>query len=162
MTNPESFSGNIQHTPLADLLRSHQSSKITGTLTLQRNGEEKSIYVKEGNIVFASSSVSADRLGYILINAGKLTHEQMDAALKLQSATHKQFGAIVVELGFLNPKELFDGLKLQVKEIIYSLFRWEEGRYQFTPGKLPNQTIPLVLDPIELVSEIIARLQKES
>jgi hypothetical protein len=162
MTNPEPLSGNIQDTPLPDLLRNLQSSRVTGTLTLQHGGEEKSIYVKEGNIVFASSNVSADRLGYILINAGKLTNGQMEAALKLQSAAHKQFGAIVVELGFLNPKELFDGLKLQVKEIIYSLFRWEEGRYQFTPGRLPDQTIPLVLDPIELISEIIARLQNES
>jgi len=162
MTNPEAYSGNIQNTPLSELLRNLQLSKVTGTLTLQRNGEEKSIYVRDGNIVFASSNLSADRLGYILINAGKLTHEQMEAALKLKGATHKQFGAIVVELGFITPKELFDGLKLQVKEIIYSLFRWEEGRFQMTPGKLPDQTIPLVLDPIDLISEIIARLQKES
>jgi len=162
MTNSKPYSGNIQNTPLSDLLRNLQSSKVTGTLTLQRNEEEKSIYVKDGNIVFASSNQSADRLGHILINAEKLTQEKMEAALKLREATHKKFGAIVVELGFITPKELYDGLKLQVKEIIYSLFQWEEGRFQVTPGKLPEQTIPLVLDPIDLISEIIARLQKES
>ncbi|HUK55423.1 MAG TPA: DUF4388 domain-containing protein [Nitrospiria bacterium] len=161
MTNHEPFSGNLQNIPLSDLLQNLQSSKVTGTLTLQHDGQEKSIYVKDGNIVSASSNLSGDRLGYILINAGKLRREQMDAALKLQGATHKKFGAIIVELGFLTPKELFDGLKLQVKEIIYSLFRWEEGHFQFTPGHLPDQAIPLVLNPIELISEIIERLQKE-
>lgn len=161
MPNSDPNSGNIQDIPLTDLLRNLQASKVTGTLTIHHNQEEKSIYVKEGNIIFASSNQNADRLGYVLINAGKLKQEQMEAALKLRSATNKPFGAIVVELGFITPKDLFEGLKLQVKEIIYSLFRWEEGRFQVTPGQLPAQTIPLVLNPIELISEIIARLQKE-
>ena len=120
------------------------------------------VYIKDGNIVFASSNLPEDRVGNILVHAGKLTPEQVEAALKFKGATRKKFGAIVVELGFLTPKELFDGLKLQVKEIIYSLFRWEEGAYHFTPGDLPRQTIPLVLDPAQIISETITRLQEES
>jgi len=145
---------------LVDLLQKLLSSKATGILTLQYNGQEKSIFVKEGKIVFASSNLPDDRLGNILVRAGKLTREQAEAVSKLKGATRKKFGAIIVELGFLEPKELFDGLKLQVKEIIYSLFRWEDGAYRFAGGELPSQTIPLTLDQSELISEIILRLQK--
>jgi hypothetical protein len=152
--------GKLQDVALADLLRNLLSSKATGILTLQHNGQEKSIYLKDGNIVFASSNLLEDRLGNILVHAGKLTQEQAEAVLKLRGATHKKFGAIIVELGFLTPKELFDGLKLQVKEIIYSLFRWEDGAYRFMAGELPSQTIPLILDPIQLISEIIIRLKE--
>lgn len=162
MTNNETISGKLQDHPLTDLLQTLQLSKATGLLTLQRLEQEKSIHIKDGNIVFASSNQQEDRLGNILIKAGKLSREQVEGALKLKGATQKTFGAVVVELGFLTPKELFEGLKLQVKEIIYNLFRWEEGAYRFQPGGLPPQTIPLALDPIQLISEIIQRLQKES
>ncbi len=162
MTNPEILSGRLPAVTLADLLQSLLSSKSSGILTLQHNGQEKSIYIKDGNIVFASSNLEGDRLGNILVHAGKLTPAQVDAALKVKGAIHKKFGAIIVELGFLSPKELFDGLKLQVKEIIHSLFWWEEGAYHFTPGDLPRQAIPLALDPVQLISEIITRLQAES
>jgi hypothetical protein len=162
MTNPEILSGRLLDVALTDLLQNLLSSKATGILTLQQNGKEKSIYVKDGNIIFASSNMPEDRLGNILVRAGKLTQAQVEAALKFKGATHKKFGAIVVELGYLAPKELFEGLKLQVKEIIHSLFWWEEGRYHFTPGDLPRQAIPLVLDPVQLISEIITRLQAES
>lgn len=161
MTNREIFSGRLQDVALTDLLQNLLSAKATGILTLQHNGREKSIYIQGGNIVFAASNLPEDRLGNILVDAGQLTQAQVEAALKFKGATRKKFGAIIVELGFLAPKELFDGLKLQVKEIIYSLFRWEEGAYHFTPGDLPRQTIPLVLDPVQLISEIITRLQEE-
>jgi Domain of unknown function (DUF4388) len=160
--NGQDLSGTLKDSSLTDLLQNLLTSKATGTLTLQTDGQEKSIYLKDGNIIFASSNQSADRLGNILVRFGKMAQEQVDAALKFKGATHKQFGAIVVELGFLPAKELFDGLKLQVREIIYSLFRWEKGIFRFTPGQLSPQTIPLVLDPIELISEIINRLQTES
>jgi Domain of unknown function (DUF4388) len=159
MANNKILSGQLQEITLTDLLQNLISSKSSGTLTLQYNQVEKSIYIKEGHIVFASSNLPEDRLGNVLIQTGKMTQEQVEAALKLKGATNRRFGAIVVELGFLPPKALFEGLKLHVREIIYSLFRWEEGAYRFTPGGLPQEIVPLVLDPIQLISEIINRLQ---
>jgi len=160
MTHHETHQGSLRDVALADILRDLLSSKATGILNLQNNGQEKSIYLQEGNIVFASSNLLEDRLGNILVRAGKLTQEQAEAVLKLKGATQKKFGAIIVELGFMTPKDLFDGLKLQVKEIIFSLFRWEDGLYRFAAGQLPSQTIPLILDPIQLISEIIFRLKE--
>jgi two-component system, OmpR family, response regulator len=159
MANNKILSGKLQEISLTDLLQNLISSKTSGTLTLRSDRAEKSIYIKEGHIVFASSNLSEDRLGHVLIHTGKMTPEQVEGALKLKGATNRKFGAVVVELGFLPPKELFEGLKLQVKEIIYSLFRWEDGDYRFTPGELPPEIVPLVLDPIQLISEIINRLQ---
>ena len=161
-TNREAPSGEIQNNTLPDLLQNLCASKATGTLTLEHAGQEKSIYLKDGHIVFAASNMAEDRLGHILVKDGKLTPEQVEAALKLKAATRKRFGAIIAELGFITPKELFEGLKLQVKEIIFSLFRWGKGHYQFRPGHLPDEVIPLVLDPIQLISEIIDRLREES
>ena len=160
--NGEILSGKIQDHPLSELLQKFQASKATGTLTLRHNGREKSIYIKNGDIVFAASNVEEDRLGATLVKAGKLTPQQVQDVLRLQGASNKKFGAVIVEFGYVKPRELFEGLKFQVKEIIFSLFRWDEGLYRFTPGALPDDAIVLVLDPIQLISEIITRLKEDS
>jgi hypothetical protein len=73
----------------------------------------------------------------------------------------KRLGAILVEKGFLPPKELFRGLKIQVKEIIFSLFLWRDGEYQFEE-RLPPDILQLHIDFEELISEIIERIKAEA
>lgn len=156
-------SGNIGKTPLSDILEDLCARKTTGTLTLRRRGIEKSVHIKEGRIIFASSSDPSDRLGDSLVRAGKITKENLDQALRLyqKHAGLKKMGAILVESGIVPPKELFSGLKIQVKDIIYSLFLWTEGEYRFD-GRLPSDVIQLHIDIQELIGEIIARIKKHS
>ncbi len=158
MTVIEHLSGNLKNETLPELFLKLHASRATGMLTLQREKQVKWIYVKEGQIIFAGSNQEADHLGNRLIRAGKLTPPQVEAVLKLQSAAHKKFGAIVVELGFMDPKELFEELKRHVKEIIMSVFLWEIAAYRFRPGPLPPDVIALVIDPVRLISEIIHRI----
>jgi hypothetical protein len=160
MSNP--LSGNIHVTPLSDILEQVRQRKATGTLTVRRDGIVKSIYIKDGQIVFATSSEPHDRLGEILVKAGKISQENMDYALKLynKSAGLKKLGAILVENGLVAPKELFSGLKLQVKDIIFSLFLWRQGDYQFEE-RLPSDIIQLQINFQELIAEIIQRIRQE-
>ena len=76
-------SGKIQSTPLPDVLEQLRQSNATGTLTVRSKDIVKSIYVKDGQIVFASSSGVHDRLGEILVKTGKLKRENLDHALTL-------------------------------------------------------------------------------
>jgi hypothetical protein len=160
---PIPLSGNIQTTPLSDILEDLRKSKATGTLTISGSGMVKSIYVKAGAIVFAASSDTKDRLGEILVKCCKLTKENLGHALQLynKSAGLKKMGAILVENGFLTPKDLFSGLKIQVKDIIFSLFLWPEGEFRFEK-QLPSDVIQLQINIHELISEIIQRIKQES
>lgn len=158
-----SLSGKIQEQPLSDILEALRQRKATGTLTVQRGAIEKNIYVKDGQIVYATSTDSHDRLSEILLKAGYLSQENMDHALQLyqKGGRLKKFGAILVENGLVAPKELFGGLKLQVKEIIYSLFLWHDGDYQFEE-RLPSDVIQLQISFQDLIAEIIRRIKQES
>jgi hypothetical protein len=160
---PIPLSGNIQTTPLSDILEELRTSKATGTLTITSRGMVKSIYVKAGAIVFASSSDTNDRLGEILVKCSRLTRQNLEHALRLynKSAGLKKMGAILVENGFLSPKDLFNGLKIQIKDIIYSLFLWPEGDFRFEK-QLPSDVIQLQVNIHELISEIIQRIKQES
>ena len=34
-------------------------------------------------------------------------------------------------MGALSPKDLWEGVQFQVREIVYSIFQWEEGQFHF-------------------------------
>lgn len=157
------LSGTIQVTPLPDILEHLRQTKATGTLIVRGGAVAKSIYLKGGQIVFAASTDSGDRLGETLVRCCNLSRENLDRALALsnKSAGLKKLGAILVENGFLTPKDLFSGLKTQVKEIIYGLFLWNEGDYRFEE-RLPADVIQLQINIQDLIAEIIERIKRES
>ncbi|HYA88337.1 MAG TPA: DUF4388 domain-containing protein [Nitrospirota bacterium] len=155
-------SGNIQQKPLPDILEDLRQGKATGTLTVMRGTVAKCICLKGGRIVFATSTDVHDRLSEVLVKTGKVTKKNMDDAVSLykKGGGLKKLGAVLVENGFIAPKELFGGLKNQVKEIIYSIFLWNDGEYKFEE-RLPPDFIQLQINFQELISEIIARIKHE-
>lgn len=156
------ISGNIQDTPLPDVLEGLRAMKATGTLVVRAGTVQRSLFLEEGRIVFAASNDTNDRLGEVMVRVGKLTRQNLETALQIskRAAGFKKLGAILVENGFVTPKDLFAGLKLQVKEIIYGIFVLEEGAYRFEPN-LPPDIIPLQINIQELIQELIQRMSAQ-
>jgi hypothetical protein len=155
------LSGNLIETPFSDVIAVLRQQKATGTLVCGTGTDEKSLYVKNGNIIFATSKNARDRLGEIMVTYGTITRDQLERALKLlkNSAGLKKIGAIFVENGFVSPKDLFNGLKMQVKVIIHSLFLLTEGPYHFEE-RLPSDVIPLQINMEELLREVIEQMKQ--
>ena len=64
-----------------------------------------------------------------------------------------------MDLGYLTPKDLFWGVKYQVKEIIYSLFQLEEGECEFVEGDVPtDEVITLKMSMGNLIHEGVKRI----
>jgi hypothetical protein len=136
------LSGNVRDFSLVKILVYLNRNRKTGILLLTTPSFTKKIYLDEGDVVFASSSYEDDRLGEMLLKAGKITVEQYDKSVEvLKVSKDKRQGAILVELGYLTPKDLFWGVKYQVKEIIHSMFLIEDGVYTFQEGALPTQEV---------------------
>jgi hypothetical protein len=156
------ISGKLSFTPLVDVLELLRQKKATGTLVVSSGGLKKCIYFKIGQIVFATSNSSQDRLGEVLVKTGKLTQENLEYATRLHKKNMglKQLGAILVEQGLISSKDLFGGLKAQVKEIIFSLFLLEAADYQFEE-RFPSNIIPLQFNFQDLIAEIIQRIKQE-
>jgi hypothetical protein len=156
-----SLSGNLIETPFSDVIAVLRQQKATGTLTCGTGTDEKSLYVKNGHIIFATSKDERDRLGEIMVKDGMITRSQLDRALKFlqSSAGLKKIGAIFVENGFVSPKDLFNGLKMQVRGIIHSLFLLTEGPYKFEEV-LPADVIPLQINIEELLREVIEKMKQ--
>jgi hypothetical protein len=143
--------------PLADLLSLvHQAGK-SGYLLFEYQNEEKSVYLSRGEVVFAQSNLLADRLGNCLLRAGLIDQDQLELA---ESRYHPQtrFGKVIVELGVLTPRDLWNGVKFQVEEIVRSLFTYTAGWIHFWEGEIePDNVVRLSLPTNRLIGEGLER-----
>jgi hypothetical protein len=148
---PGGLKGQISELPVPDILQHLRASASTGILTLVAGGARKALYVKDGRVVFASSNLPNDRLGEILLREGKITVEEYASSIKAITKGKRQ-GRVLVEMGALGPKDLWEGVQFQVKEIVYSVFQWDEGQFHFEESTLPEkERITVDLDIQDLI-----------
>ncbi|HEY4485109.1 MAG TPA: DUF4388 domain-containing protein [Nitrospiria bacterium] len=160
MTQDIPDSGRIHDHALPKVLTSLQRRKKTGVLTIHRNDQHKTLYFNDGDVVFAGSKYQDDWLGEFLLKRGRITLRQYDVVSEVVRSTRKRFGAVLVEQGWITPKDLFVEVRLQVKDIILSLFSWINGEFTFTEGALPgDEVITLKMSMPNLILEGIRRIQ---
>jgi len=152
--------GNLREYSLPKILTDLHRKRATGTLAVSAPNFTKKVYLVKGDAVFAASSYEDDRLGEMLLKAGKITVEQYDKSVSILKRTKKRQGAILVELGYLTPKDLFWGVKYQVKEIIYSLFQLEDAECEFIEGDVPtDEVITLKMSMGNLIHEGVKKVE---
>jgi hypothetical protein len=155
---PGGLKGDLSELPLPDILQHVHLSRATGVLTVLHGGAKKSLYVKSGRVVFASSNLPNDRLGELLLREGKITVEEYEASIKAISKGKRQ-GKALVEMGALSPKDLWEGVQFQVREIVYPMFQWEEGAFHFEESQAPEkERITVELDIVDLILAGVRRV----
>ena len=145
--------GDVRAFALADLLQILHASAKSGFLFFETGEHAKAVYLNHGEVVFATSNQMVDRLGQCLLRAGTITAEQFrDARDAFKPGT--RFGRILVERGYLTPRQLWNGVRLQVGEIVRSLFSYGAGTVLFWEGEVrPDNAVRLALPTRRLVAE---------
>ncbi|HSD66483.1 MAG TPA: DUF4388 domain-containing protein [Vicinamibacteria bacterium] len=155
---PGGLRGTLARLALPDLLHELQSAGATGILSLTSGGAKKALYFKGGHVVFAASNLPSDRLGEVLLREGKITPEQNESSVRALSQGRRQ-GRVLVEMGALSPDELWWAVQTQVREIVFSVFQWDEGQFHFEESVLPEkEKITVDLDVTALVLEGVRRM----
>jgi curved DNA-binding protein CbpA len=127
--------GNLSQHLFPEILRSIDLKAQTGTLILRRRATEKKLHFDKGALVNASSNVVEDGLGQLLVKTGKLTPLQWEAASRFGNAeTHP--GVALVETGLFDVRQVREFLELQIQEILYPLFDWNSGEFEFKSDQM--------------------------
>lgn len=134
----KSFKGNLASVSLPDILEFLRISRKTGILVLKNGDTKKALHVKEGNIIFATSNVPEERLGDMLLRQGRIRKEDYERSVSMLGSKKRQ-GKILVELGAITPKQLWEGVQDQVRQIVFSLYNWERGKFLFSQRDLPSK-----------------------
>ena len=143
--------------PIADLLHLMHASAKSGFLFFENGSHEKAVYMHRGEVVFAASNQVVDRLGECLLRNGVITLEQHRAAQRVYSPP-EHFGKTLVERSILTPREVWNGVKTQVEEIVRSLFSYGAGTVMFWEGEVrPDNVVRLSLPTKRLIAEGLRR-----
>lgn len=151
-----SFAGNLKTVSFGDALQLISTGKRTGALHLKRPNRGKTIFFRDGCVIAATSSppVEEERLGQLLLHRGEITPDDLTRALKRQRASGKRLGQALVDLGFITGSDLSSILRLQVEEIVYSIFGWPEGDFHFVEEEKPDSAdIPIQLNTLNIMME---------
>jgi curved DNA-binding protein CbpA len=153
------LAGNLKEVSLPSLFHFLKISSKTGILTARHGLFSKSIHFQNGDILFATSNYPDDYLGEVLLKSGKINFKQYEITEEYLKSTGKTQGAILVEQGFVKPKDLFETLVIQIKEIAISLFFWEDASYSFKEAPLSSEeSIGIAIDPDEMVQDGLTRI----
>jgi hypothetical protein len=151
--------GSLSEASLPELLASIGRSRETGVLNFHDMGRWKTIYFKEGQVVYATSNLQDDRLGEFLLKGGRITVRQFLEASKLIKPG-KRLGAVLVDEDIISSDELFVAINQHVLEIVYSLFEWSRGEYEFVMKDLSAEgPVSLDLSTEKVILEGIRRLR---
>ncbi len=125
--------GTLRDFSLADIFQLIGLQKKTGILTLTSNKEEARILFMNGLVVGAdtNSQKLENRLGHVLVKSNRITQEELDQVLEVQSQTLQRLGQVLILKGFIKPEDLRESLQTQTTQIIFRLFRWTDGEYHF-------------------------------
>ena len=123
--------GTMSPDALARVLRGIALSRKEGILHLSTEGVAKRIYFKGGSIIFAGSDDEQERLGEVLVRAGKLERSDLELALKVMKETGETLAKTVVEMGFTSPVDIAAHALERTKSIIASVFSWRSGTFYF-------------------------------
>ncbi len=142
---------------IATVLASFWSSDFSGSLVLRRDQEEKRVQFDKGSVVFASSAQQDDRMSELLLREGRINATQLEECHFQVEATGRRMGEVLVDKGYLKPRELLPAVRRHLEDIFYSLFAWESGSFNALPGQSLDERIPLSRHPAALIVEGIRR-----
>ncbi|HXG59565.1 MAG TPA: DUF4388 domain-containing protein [Thermoanaerobaculia bacterium] len=154
-----SIRGSLDETTVPDLFRSLIRSGETAIASFDGVGRSDVVYFREGRIISASSSDPDTGLGEILLRSGELTVQQYQHAME-KTAVARRTGAVLVELGYLQPEELMRASERQVSAIVSAVLAYRSGTYtvEFV-ADLPPEIIALPIPTERLLLDALRGIE---
>jgi len=153
--------GSIQTVSLYGIIQLLCNEHKTGILRVFREKEEYQIFYLEGAIIYAIKSKKEARLGSLLIADRLITTEILENSLELARERRQAIGRILIDEGHITVKDLEKYMYRQVEEIIYNLFLWPEGDFQYRDTKINLSWMVVVkLNTLELLVDAFRRVDE--
>ncbi len=144
------LSGDLTTMPLKDVVVYLGNRKVSGTLSLDRQGIKKSANLRDGVVVNTSSNEPREYLGQFLINMGQITEDQFNKAYQTQKETRIFLGKILVMTGSVTEEQVRNALSMKFRETLLGAFQWTDGDFFFNPDEMGE-----ALDGVDLGIDLI-------
>jgi hypothetical protein len=152
------LTGSLHTMSVPDLLQFLAVGRKTGLLKISHGKVFKGIYFENGIIVGSSTNDPTEYLGQVLMHYGKIDESQLQWAMETQRKSGKRLGQIFVANDILTEAEVVQVLEIRTLDIIYDLFIWKQGHFEFlVEDPLPADFTRVHVEPNRVIMEGIYR-----
>ncbi len=142
----------LRETSMLEVLSHMRQKGETGALFVERAKSmgasvRKELYLSGGRLLHVASSEREELLGEYLVRRGRLSREQLDAALGSLQRFGGRLGDTLIGLGLVDAVDVFRAIRDQGRDRVAALSTWEDGLVTFYRGTAPTRVeFPLDLD----------------
>jgi Domain of unknown function (DUF4388) len=127
-----SFTGDLEHLPIVDVIQLLHSTRKSGTLWVRGRKGESQLVFKDGFIVSANHPNNHIRIGRLLAESGAISAAALEQALELQQHSpgeRRPLVAILIEGGALDREAAYRGLTALIEITIVEMLRNVRGTF---------------------------------
>jgi len=147
-----SLKGNLRDFSTTQLLNLVNLARKTGLLTVQSQAGTARLYFREGRLIHANIGSEDGRLAHMLLKAGKLSADQAKTIRsRAEIGSDKQLGLLLMNAGYVTQEDIVQSVKSYMLDVVYTLFGWNEGQFQFEQNTLPPDdriAVPINLENV--------------
>lgn len=155
--------GTLRDFSVADIFQLIGQQQKSGSLYVRTKEREAHVVFDTGKLVLGTfrKSDSEFLLGTMLLRSGVITSEQLTEAVQNQKATLRSLGDILIGMNAIAPHTLGEFVQLQLREVLFRLFQWKDGLYEFVPEQIkynksilkPQAAEGLLMDCFRMLDE---------
>jgi tetratricopeptide (TPR) repeat protein len=138
--------GPLRELGVHDVFQLLDLTRKTGALRVRSSLRDNDgvVHFQNGRVVGASMRDESHRLGTMLVQAGRITEEELSRALAIQanSPERPRLGEILVSMGAIAPRQLESQVRRQVETVVFELLSWSEGYFSFEEGEAAVDALP--------------------
>ncbi|MBE0599403.1 MAG: DUF4388 domain-containing protein [Desulfuromonadales bacterium] len=134
-----SFTGDLEHLPIVDVIQLLHATRKSGTLGVQGRRGECELVFDNGYIVSASNSQNMVRIGQILVERGAISSAVLEQTLQEQSRAgndRRPLMAMLHEGGKISREEAAKGLETLIELTIVDILTWTTGTFSLDVDKV--------------------------
>lgn len=130
-----SLDGNLRVFSLTEIIQMLGMQRKTGLLTVEGPKDTITLGFVTGRVVSVESSSNPieNRLGALLVKAGRLSADDLSLALERQRKGSERLGKLLLKDETVRPEDLREAFRIQVQGILFNAFGWMDGRFRFAP-----------------------------
>jgi len=151
--------GEIRSTTIPALFHEFSEARATGFLHVSEGDVKKSVQFGEGHVLFASSTLRDDRFSQFLLKSGAISLRSLMRALEVMIVTKDRLGEVMVRFKMLSHEDVEKWIRVQVREIVCSIFQWTHGHYVFESRTPSAETIVIGAPADVMLFEGVKRIE---
>ena len=154
--------GQLGNFLISDIIQMIGLSGKTGTLTLIKGWNSRTITFEQGRITYVASDSRLPSQFELLIRTRRLTRQQIEAfKARRPGRSDEQMLMELVERKLLHPSDLARCNELVLDSAVYTLFQWRNCAFTFVAGEVVKEGgAPVTVDGNHLIIEGTRRVDE--